>query len=61
MAGKAPGEVIRACRRIGVRCVLFGGRVLAKPAGADVRELSGRPRQARADLVRLGEELALLL
>jgi glycerate 2-kinase len=61
MAGKAPGEVVRACRRIGVRCVLFGGRVLAKPAGAEVRELSGRPRRARVDLVRLGEELALLL
>jgi glycerate 2-kinase len=61
MAGKAPGEVVRACRRIGVRCILFGGRVLAKPSGAEVRELSGRPRRARADLVRLGEELALLL
>lgn len=61
MSGKAPGEVIDACRVLGVRCVVFGGRVLAKPMGAEVRALSGRPRRARDDLVRLGEELALLL
>src|SRR5262249_10177549 len=28
MRGKAPGEVVRRCAGAGVRCVLFGGRVV---------------------------------
>ncbi len=49
--GKAPGEVVRACRELGVRCVLFGGRV----EEGEARALSGDPARAREDL----EELAL--
>jgi glycerate kinase len=56
--GKAPGEVARACADEGVHCVLFGGRVLDRPDGTEVHELSGEPAQARADLVALGERLA---
>jgi glycerate 2-kinase len=56
--GKAPGEAARACADEGVRCVLFGGRVLDRPDGVEVHELSGEPAQARADLVALGERLA---
>src|SRR5262249_30101647 len=37
--GKAPGAVLVHCRRLGVRCVLFGGRVLEGDACA----LSGDP------------------
>ena len=51
--GKAPGEVVRVCRELGVRCVLFGGRVEEGEALA----LSGDPGRARVDL----EELALRL
>ena len=50
--GKAPGEVVRVCRRLGTRCVLFGGRV---DDGLEARALSGDPGRAREDL----EELAL--
>ena len=42
--GKAPGEVVRACEELGVRCVLFGGRV---ENGLDAQALSGDP-DARA-------------
>src|SRR5437764_11566211 len=31
MRGKAPGEVVRRCVQAGVRCVLFGGRVVEAP------------------------------
>jgi glycerate 2-kinase len=55
-AGKAPGAVAARCERLGVRCVLFGGRVLAGEAEA----LSGDPARARDDLVALGLELAAL-
>ena len=56
--GKAPGEVVRRCQRLGVRCVLFGGQVTSRyMQGVDVRTLSGRPEQARADLVELGLSL----
>ena len=55
-AGKAPGAVLVHCERIGVRCVLFGGRVLAGEAEA----LSGDPERARDDLVALGLKLAAL-
>jgi glycerate kinase len=59
VGGKAPGAVLEACREAGVRCVLFGGRVVEAPPGADVRALSGRRERARDDLVGLGEDLAL--
>ncbi|HZO98394.1 MAG TPA: glycerate kinase [Gaiellaceae bacterium] len=59
-AGKAPGAVAARCERLGVRCVLFGGRVSEQVAGAhaQLRPLSGDPGRARADLLALGEELA---
>ena len=60
-AGKAPGEVVRACSALGVRCVLFGGLVADAPPGVEVRALSGRPERARDDLVALGEELGAQL
>src|SRR5262249_29135577 len=53
-AGKAPGAVLERCERLGVRCILFGGRV---PPG-EARPLSGDPAGAREDLVALGFELA---
>ena len=56
--GKAPGEVVRASADAGVRCVLFGGRVVDKrPPGVEIHELSGDPARARKDLVDLGERL----
>jgi glycerate kinase len=55
-AGKAPGAVLARCGRLGVRCVLFGGRVVA----GDARALSGDPTRAREDLVALGLELGRL-
>jgi glycerate kinase len=55
-AGKAPGAVLARCRRLGVRCVLFGGRVVAGNAEA----LSGDPACAAADLVALGSRLDVL-
>jgi glycerate kinase len=54
--GKAAGTVIAHCRRLGVRCEVFGGLVAS---GIDAHALSGRRENAGADLVRLGEELAL--
>ena len=56
--GKAPGEVSRLCAEKGVRCALFGGRVVDAPEGPEVYELSGVPARAREDLVRLGETLS---
>jgi len=50
--GKAPGEAVRVCRELGVRSVLFGGRV---QDGIEAVALSGDPARARDDL----EELAL--
>jgi glycerate kinase len=38
--GKAPGEALRVCEDLGVRCVLFGGRVAD---GIEARALSGDP------------------
>ena len=49
--GKAPGEALRVCEELGVRCVLFGGRVAD---GVDARTLSGDPARARDDLEGLG-------
>jgi glycerate 2-kinase len=55
-AGKAPGAVLERCERLGVRCVLFGGRVVE----GEARSLSGEPERAREDLVAFGFELARL-
>ena len=51
--GKAPAAVRAACERAGVRCVLFGGRVLTGDAVA----LSGDPSSARDDLFTLALRL----
>jgi glycerate kinase len=52
--GKAPGEALRVCEELGVRCVLFGGRV---EEGVDATALSGDPARAREDLEKLGLSL----
>jgi glycerate kinase len=56
--GKAPGEVVRRSRAAGVRCVVFGGRVVEPVPGAETVTLSSDAGRAREDLVRLGERLA---
>lgn len=56
--GKAPGAVLAACAELGRRAVLFGGRVVEAPPGAEVRPLSGDPARAAADLEALGADLA---
>ena len=58
LEGKAPGTVLAACAVLGRRTVLFGGRIVEAPPGADVRALSGDPACAVADLEALGAELA---
>ena len=58
LRGKAPGEALSICREEGVRCVVFGGRVLSELGGAEMLALSGDPSRARDDLVALGEGLA---
>ncbi len=55
--GKAPGEVAARCAAAGVRCVVFGGRVLAAVPGAEMIPLSGDRSHAEADLVELGRSL----
>ena len=57
MRGKAPGEIARRCTAAGVRCVVFGGRVVAPLEDVETIALSGDPSRARADLVSLGLEL----
>jgi glycerate kinase len=56
--GKAPGEIASRCAAAGVRCVVFGGRVVEPVTGAETVALSGDPARAREDLVALGERLA---
>jgi glycerate kinase len=56
--GKAPGAVADRCRRLGVRCVVFGGRVLVPLQGIETVSLSGDLDRAREDLVALGRRLA---
>jgi glycerate kinase len=51
--GKAPAVVQRCSRAAGVRCVIFGGRVLA----AEAVRLSGDPDRAYVDLIELGMRL----
>ena len=53
--GKAPAVALRLCRDEGVRCVVFGGRVLEALPGAEMRALSGDPARAADDLAVLGE------
>jgi glycerate kinase len=55
--GKAPAVVARRCAGAGVRCVVFGGRVL----DGDAVALSGDPARAADDLVELGEKLGASL
>jgi glycerate kinase len=52
--GKAPSAVLNACTRAGVRCVVFGGRVMRTD---DALPLSGDPERAYLDLVTLGARL----
>ena len=54
LEGKATGAVLARCRHLGVRCVLFGGRVVE---GIEARALSGDPTRAREDLRVLGLSL----
>jgi glycerate kinase len=56
--GKAPSEVLSACGEAEVRGVLFGGRVVDRPEGIELYELSGDPERARDDLVELGVRLS---
>jgi glycerate kinase len=56
--GKAPGVVAARCAMAGVRCVVFGGRVLEPVAGAETVALSGDRARAAADLEALGSALA---
>ena len=56
--GKAVGEVARRCRALGVRCAVFGGRIVEPVEGAETYELSGDPARAATDLEELGERLA---
>jgi glycerate kinase len=59
--GKAPGAVARLAAEAGVRCVVFGGRVVEPLEGACTVALSGDPSRARHDLVALGRALRELL
>jgi glycerate 2-kinase len=61
LEGKAPDAVVRACSELGVRCALFGGRVVEAPPEVEVYELSGDPARARTDLAELGLRLAASL
>jgi glycerate 2-kinase len=54
--GKAPGEALRICEKLGVPCVLFGGRV---EDGIEAVSLSGDPARAAQDLEELGLSLGL--
>jgi glycerate 2-kinase len=56
--GKAPSAVVAACRAAGIRCAVFGGRVLERLPGVEIHALSGDPARARDDLVELGQRLA---
>jgi glycerate 2-kinase len=56
--GKAPGEVASRASAAGVRCVVFGGRVLVDVEGVETVALSGDPARAEVDLVELGQRLA---
>jgi glycerate 2-kinase len=55
--GKAPGRVANRSHRAGVRCVVFGGRVVEPLPDVETVALSGDPSRAREDLVELGLRL----
>ncbi len=55
--GKAPAVALQACLEAGVRCAVFGGRIMERLQGAELHELSGDPARAREDLVALGKLL----
>lgn len=55
--GKVAEEVAERCRAAGVRCVVFGGRVVEPPPELETIALSGDPSRAREDLVELGRLL----
>lgn len=57
--GKAPGAVAARSAAAGVRCVVFGGRVVEPIAGAETVSLSGDPARAEADLEELGRTLTI--
>lgn len=56
--GKAPGVVAERCVAAGVRCVVFGGRVVRELDGVETISLSGDPAAAEQDLEALGRRLA---
>jgi glycerate kinase len=56
--GKAPGVVALRCEAAGVRCVVFGGRVVEPLADAETVGLSGDHTRAEHDLEALGRRLA---
>jgi len=55
--GKAPGVVAARCGVAGVRCVVFGGRVVRPLDGVETVSLSGERARAHADLEELGRRL----
>jgi glycerate kinase len=55
--GKAPGVVAARAAAGGVRCVVFGGRVVRALEGAETVSLSGNRARAREDLADLGRRL----
>ena len=55
--GKAPGVVAERCVAADVRCVVFGGRVLAPIRAVETVSLSGDRTRAEADLEQVGEKL----
>jgi glycerate 2-kinase len=57
LEGKTVGLVVQLCEDETIRCVVFGGRVEERLAGAEMYELSGDPARARQDLAALGAEL----
>jgi glycerate 2-kinase len=56
--GKAPGVVAARSAAAGVRCVVFGGRVVRALDGVETISLSGDRARAREDLEALGRRLA---
>jgi glycerate kinase len=59
LEGKAPVAALRVCREEGIRCAVFGGRILEQLPGAELHELSGDPARVREDLIALGRLLAV--
>ena len=58
LEGKAPGEALRVCVEEGVRCAVFGGRILVDELpGAELHELGGGPERAAEALFALGRQL----